>query len=276
MSQYYNYKTALLIFFMSLIGYLILLIGFYNNDALMGETPQALRYVVLGLSQLLLLLPLFFYVIGNKKSVRHAFRVRPVSGRAFLDILMIAVGMFFLLELTRILGGILFRTELPGPESLKVIYPLNFILIFFISVVITPIVEEAVFRGYLLRVMLRSKYSPLLAVTLSALLFMLAHLDYWNAPGIFLAGLILGFVAYSFYSIIPCIIIHAVFNAMVLIDINLPQIRDSIFYAKSYVAWVIMAGGIFMLLLGLLNVRMKVHVHRKRRTLKEGDAHEEQ
>jgi len=275
MSQYYNYKTAIIIFFMSLIGYLVLLIGFYNNDALMGETPQALRYLVLGFSQLLLLLPLFFYVVGNRKSVKHAFRVRPVSARAFFDILMIAIGMFFLLELTRIIGGMLFRTELPVQESLKVVYPLNFILIFLISAVVTPIVEEAVFRGYLLRVMLRSKYSPLLAVTLSAFLFMLAHLDYWNAPGIFLAGLILGFVAYSFYSIIPCIIIHAVFNTMVLIDINVPQIRDAIFYSRSFVPWVIMGGGILMLLLGLLNVKTKVHIHRKRRTLKEGEPHEE-
>jgi uncharacterized protein len=273
--RYYNYKTALIIFFMSLMTYLILIIGFYHNESLMGDTPQALRYVVLGFTQLLLLIPLLLYVIGNKKSIKHAFRLRPVSGTAIRDIVMVGVGLFFLLELIQILGEYIFRISPPVQSDLKVLIPINFIIIFFIAVIITPIVEEAVFRGYLLRVMLRSKYSPLLAITLSALLFTLAHLNYWNAPGIFLAGMILAYIAYTFYSIIPGIIIHAIFNTMVLLDINLPQIRQSIIYARTYVAWIILIGGLLMLLLGLLNIKINVRVHRKRRTVKEGEDHAE-
>ena len=273
--RYYNYKTALIIFFMSLIAYLVLLIGFYYNDTLMGETSQAVRYVLLGFSQMILLAPLLLYVIGNKKSIKHAFRLRPVSGTAIRDIVMVGVGLFFLMELMHLLGEHIFRIPSPVQSDLKVLLPINIFILFFVAVIITPIVEEAVFRGYLLRVMLRSKYSPLLAITLSALLFTLAHLNYLNAPGIFLAGMILAYIAYTFYSIIPGIIIHAIFNTMVLIDINLPQIRESILYSRTYIVWIIMIGGLLMLLLGLLNIKINVRVHRKRRTGKEGEDHAE-
>ena len=87
MSQYYNYKTALLILFMSLAAFLILVLGFYYNDSLMGNTPQAARYILLGVFELLLLVPLLLYVIGNGKSVKHAFRLRSVSLLALRDIL---------------------------------------------------------------------------------------------------------------------------------------------------------------------------------------------
>lgn len=270
MSQYYNYKTAMFIFFMSLIAYLVLMVTFYYNDDMMGNTPQALRFIILGVFESMLLVPLLLYVIGNKKSIKHSFRIRPVASGAFRDIVFVAVGMFFLVELINMATGALFNYTPSFPSHLKAIYPLNFILIFIVSVIITPIVEEAVFRGYLLRVMLRNKYSPFVAIILSSLLFTFSHLSYWNAPAIFTAGLILGFIAYTFYSIVPAIIIHAIFNLMVLIDINIPQIRENILYAKSFVAWAIMIGGIIILATGLLNIKQNVRVHRRRRHDKGG------
>jgi len=270
MSRYYNYRTGMLIFLMSLIAFIVLMLTFYYNEAMMGNTPQAWRYIILGFFEAMLLIPLVLYVIGNRKSLKHAFRIRPLPPGSFRDILFTAVGMFFLVELVNIAMRGLFHVDPAGAEHLRVLYPLNFILLFIVTVVVTPVVEEAVFRGYLLRVMFRNKYSPFLAILLSSLLFTFSHLSYWNAPAVFLAGMVLGYIAYKFYSIIPCIIIHAVFNLMVLIDINIPQIRENILYAKSFVVWAVMAGGILMLLMGLLNIRQNVHIHRKRRHEKEG------
>ncbi len=265
MSQYYNYKTAMFIFLMSLIAFLILMVTFYYNHDMMGSTPQALRYIVLGLFESMLLVPLLLYVIGNRKSVKHAFRIRPVPSGAFRDILFVAVGLFFLLELVNMLTGAFFETAQGTGSHLKVLYPLNFILIFIVTVIVTPVVEEAVFRGYLLRVMLRNKYSAFVAILLTSLLFTFSHLSYWNAPAIFIAGMVLGYIAYKFYSIIPGIIIHAVFNLMILLDINIPQVRENIMYAKPFVSRVILAGGIIMLFIGLLNIRQNISIHRKRK-----------
>jgi membrane protease YdiL (CAAX protease family) len=274
MSQYYNYKTAMLIMFMSLVAYIILIIGFYYNDSIMGNTPQAAKYIILGVFELIMLVPLLLYVIGNSKSVKHAFRVRSISLRGLRDVLFVAVGMFILVQSIQYLMEMIIGMDAFVNEELKVIYPLNYLLIIPVVAIITPIVEEAIFRGYLLRTMVKNNYSPVLAVILQALLFTVIHLSFRNAPAIFLAGLILGFVAYSFYSIIPGIIIHSIFNILVLVEINIPQIRESIIYGNQIIAWLIFALGLLMLMFGLVSIRSNIHVHRKRRDEKEGVGYE--
>jgi len=274
MSQYYNYKTAMLILFMSLAAFLILVLGFYYNDSLMGNTPQATRYILLGVFELLLLVPLLLYVIGNGKSIKHAFRLRSVSLLALRDILFIAIGMFILVEFIQYLVDLVIGSESFVSEDLKVLYPLNYLLLVPIIAIITPFVEESIFRGYLLRIMLRNKFSPLIAVVLQALLFTVVHLSFRNALAVFVAGIILGYTAYSFYSIIPGIIIHSIFNILVLVNINVPQIRESILYGRAYVPWLILAGGLLLFLFGIINIRKNVHVHRKRREKEEGVGYE--
>ncbi|MCK4531148.1 MAG: CPBP family intramembrane metalloprotease [Candidatus Marinimicrobia bacterium] len=274
MSQYYNYRTALLILFMSLVAYLVLIFGFYYNPSLMGNTPQAVRYILLGVFELLLLFPLLLYVIGNGKSVKHSFRLRPISLLALRDILFIAIGMFILVEFIQYLVELVIGSESFVSADLKVLYPLNYLLLVPVVAIITPFVEEGIFRGYLLRLMLRNKFAPLIAVVLQALLFTVVHLSFRNAPAVFVAGIILGYMAYSFYSIIPGIIIHSIFNILVLVNINVPQIRESILYGKAYVPWLILAGGSLLFLFGIINIRNNVHVHRKRREKEEGVGYE--
>lgn len=275
MSQYYNYKTAVIILLMSLVAYLILVIGLYLNPDIMGSTPQALRYLIMAIIELLLLGPLLLYVVGNKKSLKHAFRLRPVSLHAGWNVLLIAAGMFLTVQLVQFLWERIFDISPAIQSDIKLEYKLNILLLLPLVAVIVPIVEEAVFRGYLMRVMLRSKYSPFFTVLLTSVLFSLSHLTYTHFLGIFIAGLVLGFVAYKFYSIIPAIVIHSLFNIMVMIDINIPQIRSSLINAKSFVVWIILAGGLLALMTGMLNIQNQIHVHRRRRNPIEGANDEE-
>lgn len=271
MSQYYNYRTALLIMFMSLIAYLILVLGIYYNTGSMSNTPQAVRYIVLGVFESLLLLPLLLYVLGNGKSIKHAFRLRFVSMRALKDILFISIGMFIALEYFQYLLGGWYGTDAFVSDELRVLYPLNYFILVPVVAIITPIVEEFVFRGYFLRVMTRNKISPVLAVIIQALVFAAAHLSFKNAPVVFVAGLILGFLAYSFHSIVPGIIIHSIFNSLALVKINMPQIEENIVYGSAYIQWLIIGGGFLLLTIGLLSVRKNVRVHRHRRDAIKGE-----
>lgn len=275
MSQYYNYKTAVIILLMSLVAYLVLVIGLYQSPDIIGSLPQALRYIILGLFELLLLAPLLLYVIGNKKSLKHAFRLRPVSLYDMRDAFLVAAGLFITVELVQLVWENIFGFHTPIQTDIKLEHAANFLLLFPLVAIIVPVVEESIFRGYLLRVMLRSKYSPFIAILATSLLFTLSHLTYKEAAGIFIAGLVLGFVAYSYYSIIPAILIHSLFNMMVLVDVNIPQIRNSILHARSFVAWIILAGGLLALLTGILNIRNHVHVSRRRRQTTEGGGNEE-
>ncbi len=78
-------------------------------------------------------------------------------------------------------------------------------------VLVAPLIEEALFRGLLLRGLLRN-YGPLWAVLITAVLFSLSHLLPVQFLGAFGFGLLLGWVYLRTRSLWPCIIAHAIAN----------------------------------------------------------------
>ncbi len=81
--------------------------------------------------------------------------------------------------------------------------------------IIGPVVEELVFRGFVLRSL--DKYGKNLAIVISAALFGIMHGNIPQAVFAFLTGLVFGYVA-SRYSIVWCIVLH-ILNNMVLGDL---------------------------------------------------------
>ncbi|MCB0308888.1 MAG: CPBP family intramembrane metalloprotease [Bdellovibrionales bacterium] len=75
---------------------------------------------------------------------------------------------------------------------------------------IAPLSEELFFRGLLLHALL-TRYSKSWAIVISSILFMLAH-GIW-AFGPLSLGLIAGWMALKFRSIVPGIIFHTISNA---------------------------------------------------------------
>jgi membrane protease YdiL (CAAX protease family) len=80
---------------------------------------------------------------------------------------------------------------------------------FVASVILAPISEEIIFRGFILESLLKS-YSPKKSILISAMLFAVPHAG--NMSTVFLGGLILGWVYYKSENIIYCIITHATVN----------------------------------------------------------------
>lgn len=90
------------------------------------------------------------------------------------------------------------------------------------AVIAAPIVEELVFRGLVLRGLL-SRFGPVLAVGLQAVLFGVAHVDPVRGVGnvglaIVLSGVgaAFGTAAYLFRRLGPTVIAHAIFNGVVM------------------------------------------------------------
>lgn len=123
---------------------------------------------------------------------------------------------------------------------------------YFIIAILVPLSEEIVFRGAILRTLLginepstvpsspsTSEARPCsmwTAITISALIFALAHLNPAQIPHAFLLGLLLGWVYARTRSIIPGVLIHVVNNTATFIlarayvntpDITLEQILGS-------------------------------------------------
>ena len=84
----------------------------------------------------------------------------------------------------------------------------------FLTILIAaPLLEEVFFRGILLEGFLKN-YSPAKAITWSALIFGMVHLNPWQAIGATVDGLLIGWLYWRTNSLIPGLIIH-MFNNLI-------------------------------------------------------------
>ncbi len=261
----FTYKIALWMFFVSLIAYLIIILGvFVRTDALAGMS-QGQQYFTMIFLELLLFVPLWIFIKVNGEKTRRIFRFRKVRKMHIFKLLLISFGLFLtLLSIEYIVHNLGY--EIPKlDQNILLTNSGNLFLLFVLSAVVTPIVEEAVFRGFIFRVMLDRGYSPTMIIGVSSLLFSLAHLNSSAFLKIFAAGLILGFVAYYFHSIIPSIIIHSIFNILALVEINTPQIREWFMTYSTVFSVLLLGTGTLLLIAGILGIKNTVHIKRKRK-----------
>lgn len=87
--------------------------------------------------------------------------------------------------------------------------------------ILAPLVEELVFRGAILRVLLEGCQKHWVAIVISALLFAIIHANPIQMPHAFLMGLLLGWMYYRTRSVIPGILVHWVNNTVAYAVYNL-------------------------------------------------------
>lgn len=85
---------------------------------------------------------------------------------------------------------------------------------------LAPVCEELVFRGAVLRALLRWTPRHWLAIAISALLFALIHANPIQMPHALLIGLLLGWLYYRTDSIVPGIVYHWVNNSIAYVVYN--------------------------------------------------------
>ena len=86
--------------------------------------------------------------------------------------------------------------------------------------IVGPVAEEFLFRGAVLKSLLRwekIKGKPWLAIILSAALFSLAHMNPAQMPATLMMGLLLGWLCYRTGSLLPGIFLHVVNNSSIAI-----------------------------------------------------------
>ena len=127
---------------------------------------------------------------------------------------------------------------------------------------LAPLAEELVFRGAILRALLRWCSKPWVGIVLSALLFAVAHMNPAQLPHAFLIGLLLGWMYYRTDSIIPGIVYHWINNSVAYVMYNLypnPDITLTDLFGSERT--VLMAVGfsllIFLPALFQLNMRLE-------------------
>ena len=125
-----------------------------------------------------------------------------------------------------------------------------------------PLVEELVFRGAVLRALLRWKRNPWIGIAISAALFAIIHMNPAQMPHAFLIGLLLGWMYYRTDSIVPGVVYHWVNNTVAYVLYNFyPDPNLTLLDLFGSQQRVLMALGfslcIFLPALFQLNLRLK-------------------
>jgi membrane protease YdiL (CAAX protease family) len=98
--------------------------------------------------------------------------------------------------------------------------------VFTLAVVIAPLLEEFFFRGWMQRTLER-RYDPMVAIVVTAAAFAALHLDAFGFVVRLAFGLLVGYLAYSTRSVWPGVVLHATYNAgVMLVGGAVPQLED--------------------------------------------------
>ncbi|MCY2931197.1 MAG: type II CAAX endopeptidase family protein [Planctomycetota bacterium] len=98
------------------------------------------------------------------------------------------------------------------------------VLIFLSAALLAPLAEEVFFRGFIQSALRRFTVSPWLAITITSVLFGLAHVRAQPAavPSLVILGMVLGYNYERTGRLLAPILIHVLFNATSLITLLMP------------------------------------------------------
>jgi sodium transport system permease protein len=108
-------------------------------------------------------------------------------------------------------------------------------LLFVAFVVVGAVSEEIAFRGFILTG-LRQRYRPATAVFLSSFLFALSQMNVFQFVPHFVLGAVLGFLVLRTGSLLPGIVFHLTYNAILIGPYLLPNVFGNLGYADSSIS----------------------------------------
>jgi hypothetical protein len=193
--------------------------------------------VVLVLGQLLFAVPALLWIAIRRFPLQATLRLYPISARTALWSVLIglacwpvAAGASALLEKPLSLIGPPPTIPLPTNWGESLAYAFTFI-------VLAPLTEEPIFRGFVLQAWLRR--GSVVGIILAGFLFGLMHAQITPVLPITVLGIVLGLLAYRSQSILSSILAHASFNSVASLFVCLPSLQgtqDIVFIIAGAVA----------------------------------------
>lgn len=166
-------------------------------------------------------LALLYYTANNRNKLSSFFLGTSYSEqRNWLKASALGIGFFILLVfLTSILAD-----RLIGPKDINnpilkeiLLYsPISKTTCFFLYCFVTPLLEETVYRGFLLT-SIASGRKFWQAICISSFAFSLAHFSFENSLQLFIIGCVLGSVYSWSGKLAASVTVHSVYNAVILL-----------------------------------------------------------
>ena len=237
-------KTAFIIVFLSILsaflaGGVITWFGMSYEES----HQKIITFISFIVGQVLMVVPLIVFLKFKKLSFFHSVRFKVLKYSTIKPIILFSTGLIILSdEVDRII-----QLFVPTPEYvldlnylLKPDSFLGAILLFIAVVILAPLGEEIVFRGFLQQILEKHWKDITRAILFTSLIFSLIHMNpYWFVQ-IYFLGVILGFLAWKTKSIIAPLILHSLNNSMALLLSSLELQQNSLYIWNGHVApWVL-------------------------------------
>ncbi len=192
------------------------LVVYLGSNGVLNRALMAL--LVTALLEASLLLVVWLLALARYNLRWQDLGYRPFAGSR--DLLFSLVALLVGLAASRVyfFGAILTGQKVLLPPSLPAILPsggVELALFAVVAVLITPVAEEAFFRGFVFAGIGR-RFGVAKGAIISALLFSIAHVHIGLLVPTFLLGLILAWLYLKTRSLWNCAITHFAFNALAL------------------------------------------------------------
>lgn len=132
---------------------------------------------------------------------------------------------------------------------------------YFVVGLLAPLAEEMVFRGAILRSLLRWKSNPWMGIVISAILFAVIHMNPAQMPHAFLIGLLLGWMYWRTDSIVPGVVYHWVNNTVAYILYNIypnPDLTLLDLFGSDQKVWMALGFSLLIFLPSLFQLNQRL------------------
>ena len=132
---------------------------------------------------------------------------------------------------------------------------------YFVVGLLAPLAEERVFRGAILRSLLRWKSNPWVGIVISAILFAVIHMNPAQMPHAFLIGLLLGWMYWRTDSIVPGVVYHWVNNTVAYILYNIypnPDLTLLDLFGSEQKVWMALGFSLLIFLPSLFQLNQRL------------------
>ena len=244
-------RSAFFVVILSIISAMVVGWIVIGLSLISSETPSKLyTFLSVIIGQTFMMIPLLVFLKTRNEPMIERLRLNSVSKYHITNALFFSIGLTILSdELDRII-----QIFVPQPDYLidlnQTLQPdstLGFILLFLAIVIIAPIGEEVLFRGFFQQFLEKHWKDITKAVLITSLFFAVIHMNTYWLIQIYILGVFLGYLSWKTNSIIPSIILHSINNGTAMIlsftNINL----ESLYLWNGHVTpWVLFMAVFFL------------------------------
>lgn len=220
-----------------IIGFSYVFINGGTENLLSFISDNAMLVTIFSqICSLLFLVPIYFkhknYIVKRTREDTKDIVFFIVGG-----LVIVAIGIISGF-LTTILDGII-QTSDGGLEGISsLINSSSFVITFFSTVILAPVVEEILFRGIIFN-RIDSKYPTWIAIILSALIFGWIHGNIMQGLNAFILGIVIAYIYSKYRTLWPCMIGHMLNNLLAIVCQTINYYFGASYSADSFLSIVL-------------------------------------